>query len=134
MSDPQLSGLQHPLLPGVDLVLRHRSLNHHLRPLQVTKYLLLLTLRQNRLDILDFFDLRYILVKYSHRGLADDVLWFNGGLSLFKQLFWTLYLTLLLLPQAAVVAMHYKGETLLKRYEDSFIITFHGSFQLFYHE
>ena len=81
-----------------------------------------------------FFYLRYILVKYSHRGLADDVLWFNGGLSLFKQLFWTLYLTLLLLPQAAVVAMHYKGETLLKRYEDSFIITFHGSFQLFRHE
>ena len=40
---------------------------------------------------------RYILVKYSHRGLADDVLWFNGDLKLFKQLFWTLYLTFLLL-------------------------------------
>ena len=83
-------------------------------------------------------ELRYILVKYSHRGLADDVLWFNGGLKLFKQLFWTLYLTLLLLPQAATVAKHYKGEThinpLLKRYTDRSIITFHGSFQLFRHE
>ena len=48
--------------------------------------------------------IRYILVKYSHRGLADDVLWFNGGLKLFNQLFWTLYLTFLLLPQAVQMA------------------------------
>ena len=53
---------------------------------------------------------RYILVKYSHRGLADDVLWFNGDLKLFKQLFWTLYLTFLLLFQAAQVAKLYRGE------------------------
>ena len=33
MSDPQLSSLRHSLIPGVDLVLRHRSLNHHLCPL-----------------------------------------------------------------------------------------------------
>ena len=54
--------------------------------------------------------LRYILVKYSHRGLADDVLWFNGGLKLFKQLFWILYLTLILLPQAGHVVKLYRGE------------------------
>ena len=37
---------------------------------------------------------RSILVKYSDRGLADDV--FNGGLKLFKILFWFLYLFLIL--------------------------------------
>ena len=31
---------------------------------------------------------RFVLMKYSDRGLADDRFWFNGSLELFKILFW----------------------------------------------
>ena len=31
---------------------------------------------------------RFVLMKYSDRGLADDRFWFNGGLRLFGILFW----------------------------------------------
>ena len=44
---------------------------------------------------------RHTLVKYSNRGLADDVLWFNGGLKLFEKLFWISNLTLICIPQMA---------------------------------
>ena len=43
--------------------------------------------------------LRYTLVKYPNRGLADDVFWFNGSLKLFEQLAWISTLTLISVPQ-----------------------------------
>ena len=47
---------------------------------------------------------RSVLVKYSDRGLADDVFWFNGNMKLFENLFWILNLTLLLLAQTVWLA------------------------------
>ena len=47
---------------------------------------------------------RSILVKYSDRGLADDVLWFNGGLVLFEKLFGIFNLIFISLPQIFLIS------------------------------
>ena len=45
---------------------------------------------------------RFVLVKYSDRGLVNDRYYYNMNLTLFKLLFWTLNLACLLVNQANV--------------------------------
>ena len=58
-----------------------------------------------QLSMISFcFLVRSILVKYSDRGLADDVLWFNGGLVLFEKLFGIFNLIFISLPQILIIS------------------------------
>ena len=45
-------------------------------------------------------------MKYSDRGLADDRFWFNGGLRLFKILFWLANI-FFILTNLGIISIHY---------------------------
>ena len=49
---------------------------------------------------------RFVLMKYSDRGLADDRFWFNGGLRLFEILFWFCNI-FFILTNLGVISTHY---------------------------
>ena len=49
---------------------------------------------------------RFVLVKYSDRGLADDRFWFNGGLRLFNILFWLANI-FFILTNLGILSIHY---------------------------
>ena len=49
---------------------------------------------------------RFVLMKYSDRGLADDRFWFNGGLRLFNILFWLANI-FFILTNLALFSVHY---------------------------
>ena len=45
-------------------------------------------------------------MKYSDRGLADDRFWFNGGLRLFKILFWLANI-FFILTNLGIISIHF---------------------------
>ena len=49
---------------------------------------------------------RFVLMKYSDRGLADDRFWFNGGLELFRILFWFANI-FFILTNMGIISSHY---------------------------
>ena len=65
-------------------------------PVQVTRFTLLNVNSNINSSV------RFVLVKYSDRGLVNDRYYYNMNLTLFKLLFWTLNLACLLVNQANV--------------------------------
>ena len=59
---------------------------------------------------------RFVLMKYVDRGLADDRFWFNGGLRLFKLLFWLSNIFFILTQQGILLShlFYFKGNVYLK--------------------
>ena len=57
----------------------------------------------------DYSFSRSVLVKYSDRGLADDVFWFNGGLKLFEILFWIINIFLMLAHETNITILFFTG-------------------------
>ena len=60
-------------------------------------------LRTEDANILYF---RFVLMKYSDRGLADDRFWFNGGLRLFQILFWFANI-FFILSNLGIISIHF---------------------------
>ena len=58
--------------------------------------------------------LRFVLVKYPDRGLAEDVYVCNGSLRLFDILFWVLNLTLVVIMQGIRLAKYLREEPLFE--------------------
>ena len=61
---------------------------------------------------------RFVLMKYVDRGLADDRFWFNGGLRLFKTLFWLSNIFFILTQQGILLShlFYFKGNIFLKAF------------------
>ena len=77
----------------------------------VTESLKLLFLEWNVIYIYLYTNVisRSVLVKYSDRGLADDVFWFNGGLKLFETLFWIINIFLMLAHETNITILFFTG-------------------------
>ena len=61
---------------------------------------------------------RFVLMKYVDRGLADDRFWFNGGLRLFKILFWLSNIFFILVQQGILLShlFYFKWNIFLKAF------------------